>query len=138
MTDATSQYAIAGETVTMPVQIRRATQHMAMFSVDADAAQRMIDYSGLQVCRYRPRGLPKAKETWDVWWRDLGPSPELFDAFYGKGRAPITLDEYRERYTHEMQAQQDKIATPDLGQTHTGGLDGVGGDVAVQVGGQPP
>jgi hypothetical protein len=28
---------------------------MAMFSVDADAAQRMIDYSGLQVCRYRPR-----------------------------------------------------------------------------------
>ena len=41
--------------MTMPVQIRKATQHMAMFSVDADAAQRMIDYSGLQVCRYRPR-----------------------------------------------------------------------------------
>lgn len=55
VTHATSQYVIAGETVTMPVQIRRATQHMAMFSVDADAAQRMIDYSGLQVCRYRPR-----------------------------------------------------------------------------------
>ena len=55
VTDATTQYAIAGQTVTMPVQIRRAGQHMAMFSVDADAAQRMIDYSGLQVCRYRPR-----------------------------------------------------------------------------------
>jgi hypothetical protein len=27
---------------------------MAMFSVDADAAQRLIDYSGLQVCRYLP------------------------------------------------------------------------------------
>jgi len=27
---------------------------MAMFSVDADAAQAMIDYSGFQVCRYRP------------------------------------------------------------------------------------
>lgn len=39
----------------MPVRIRAATQHMAMFSVDADAAQKMIDYSGLQVCRYRPR-----------------------------------------------------------------------------------
>jgi hypothetical protein len=38
----------------MPVKIRRATQHMAMFSVDADAAQAMIDYSGLRVCRYRP------------------------------------------------------------------------------------
>ncbi len=51
---STSQYTIAGTAVTMPVQIRRATQHMAMFSVDADAAQRMIDYSGMQVCRYRP------------------------------------------------------------------------------------
>ena len=38
----------------MPVRIRTATQHMAMFSVDADAAQRLIDYSGLRVCRYRP------------------------------------------------------------------------------------
>ena len=36
----------------MPVQIRKATQHNAMFAVDADAAQRLIDYSGLQV--YRP------------------------------------------------------------------------------------
>jgi Acetoacetate decarboxylase (ADC) len=49
-----SQHTIAGTVLTMPVQIRRATQHMAMFSVDADAAQRLIDYSGLQVCRYLP------------------------------------------------------------------------------------
>jgi acetoacetate decarboxylase len=49
-----SQHTIAGTVLTMPVQIRKATQHTAMFSVDADAAQRMIGYSGLQVCRYRP------------------------------------------------------------------------------------
>ncbi|HEX7825213.1 MAG TPA: acetoacetate decarboxylase family protein [Mycobacterium sp.] len=49
-----TQHTIAGQTVTMPVRIRKAAQHMAMFSVDADAAQRMIDYSGLRVCRYRP------------------------------------------------------------------------------------
>jgi Acetoacetate decarboxylase (ADC) len=49
-----SQHTIAGTVLTMPVQIRKATQHMAMFSVDADAAQRMIDYSGLRVCRYLP------------------------------------------------------------------------------------
>jgi hypothetical protein len=49
-----SQHTIAGTVLTMPVRIRKATQHMAMFSVDADAAQRMIDYSGLQVCRYLP------------------------------------------------------------------------------------
>ncbi|MGE2816657.1 acetoacetate decarboxylase family protein [Mycobacterium heidelbergense] len=49
-----SQHTIAGTVLTMPVRIRKATQHMAMFSVDADAAQRMIDYSGLRVCRYLP------------------------------------------------------------------------------------
>jgi hypothetical protein len=49
-----SQHTIAGTVLTMPVKIRKATQHMAMFSVDADAAQQMIDYSGLQVCRFRP------------------------------------------------------------------------------------
>jgi hypothetical protein len=47
-----SQHTIAGTVITMPVQIRKATQHMAMFSVDADAAQHLIDYSGLRVCRY--------------------------------------------------------------------------------------
>jgi hypothetical protein len=50
-----SQHTIAGQLVTMPVKIRRAEQHVAMFSVDADAAQQMIDYSGLAVCRYLPR-----------------------------------------------------------------------------------
>jgi hypothetical protein len=49
-----SQHTIAGQVVTMPVKIRKAEQHMAMFSVDADAAQQMIDYSGLKVCRYLP------------------------------------------------------------------------------------
>lgn len=36
----------------MPVRVRTAYQHTAMFAVDAGAAQRMIDYSGLQVCRF--------------------------------------------------------------------------------------
>jgi hypothetical protein len=49
-----SRHTIAGTVLTMPVKIRRANQHMAMFSVDADAAQQLIEYSGLQVCRYLP------------------------------------------------------------------------------------
>jgi Acetoacetate decarboxylase (ADC) len=49
-----SQHTIAGTVITMPVQIRKANQHMAMFSVEADAAQHLIDYSGLRVCRYLP------------------------------------------------------------------------------------
>lgn len=38
----------------MPVRVRKADVHTAMFSVDAEAAQRLIDYSGLQVCQHRP------------------------------------------------------------------------------------
>jgi hypothetical protein len=49
-----SQHTIAGTVLTMPVKIRKATQHMAMFSVDAAAAQRMIDYSGLRVAPLLP------------------------------------------------------------------------------------
>ncbi len=49
-----SQHTIAGRVLTMPVRIRKADVHTAMFSVPADDAQRLIDYSGLQVCRFRP------------------------------------------------------------------------------------
>jgi uncharacterized protein YeaO (DUF488 family) len=61
------------------------------------------------VCRFRPRGLPKSKETWDVWMKELGPSPDLLAAFHAKGQAPITLDAYRERYLAEMSAQAPRV-----------------------------
>lgn len=65
------------------------------------------------ICRYRPRALPKAEETWDLWWSQLGPSKELHAAFYGKhGQMPINWDEYRRRYLDEMKGepQQESIA----------------------------
>jgi len=46
------RHTIAGTVLTMPVRVRTAHQHTAMFVVDAGAAQRMIDYSGLNVCRF--------------------------------------------------------------------------------------
>jgi Acetoacetate decarboxylase (ADC) len=49
-----SQHTIAGTLLTMPVRVRKADLHTAMFSVDAKAAQRLIDYSGLHVCQHRP------------------------------------------------------------------------------------
>ncbi len=66
----------------------------------------------LLICRYRPRALPKADETWDLWWKHLGPSKELHAAFYGKDGDPIGWEEYRRRYLEEMQAeeQQQSIA----------------------------
>lgn len=53
-TTSTSQHTIQGTVLTMPVRIRRADTHVAMFSVDASAAQQMIDYSGLRVVELRP------------------------------------------------------------------------------------
>lgn len=38
----------------MPVHVRQADVHSAMFSVSANAAQAMIDYSGLRVFQHRP------------------------------------------------------------------------------------
>jgi hypothetical protein len=49
-----SQHTIAGTVLTMPIEIRKADVHLAMFSVSAAAAQRLIDYSGLAVCQYLP------------------------------------------------------------------------------------
>jgi uncharacterized protein YeaO (DUF488 family) len=57
----------------------------------------------LLITRYRPRGVPKAEETWDAWWKELGPSTALFDAVYGKGQPAIAWAEYARRYRREMQ-----------------------------------
>lgn len=54
------------------------------------------------VCRYRPRGVRKADETWDEWRPELGPSRELHAAYYGKAQAAIDWTVYRQRYLAEM------------------------------------
>jgi uncharacterized protein YeaO (DUF488 family) len=63
----------------------------------------------LLICRYRPRGLPKAKESWNAWCSDLGPSRKLHADFYGKNGPPITWEEYCRRYLEEMRDQQPII-----------------------------
>jgi uncharacterized protein YeaO (DUF488 family) len=63
----------------------------------------------LLVCRYRPRGVAKAKETWHAWIPALGPSRDLHADFYGKRGRKIEWEEYRERYLREMEAQRDEI-----------------------------
>lgn len=63
----------------------------------------------LLVCRYRPRALPKTKETWDRWYPALGPSKELHAAIYGKSGPPLPWEEFRIRYRQEMRAQADLI-----------------------------
>lgn len=62
------------------------------------------------VTRYRPRGLPKSAETWDLWMPHLGPSRELHAAAYGKVGQPISWAVYRSRYLTEMRTQRAAIA----------------------------
>jgi uncharacterized protein YeaO (DUF488 family) len=63
----------------------------------------------LLICRYRPRGVRKADEKWDAWWKDLGPSRELHADFYGKHGPPIGWQKYRKRYLEEIQGRGDLI-----------------------------
>jgi uncharacterized protein YeaO (DUF488 family) len=65
----------------------------------------------LLVCRYRPRGVRKDAETWDAWWPHLGPSRELHAAIYGKDGPPIAWAEFKRRYSAEMRAQGEAIAS---------------------------
>ena len=60
----------------------------------------------LLICRYRPRALPKKKETWHKWYSELGPSRELHADYYGKNGPPITWEQYRRRYLEEIKAQE--------------------------------
>jgi uncharacterized protein YeaO (DUF488 family) len=76
-----------------------------------DAPPEEDDGFRLLICRYRPRALPKKKETWKLWWSQLGPSKELHAAFYGKNDQPaINWETYRQRYLDEMKAQDESIA----------------------------
>ncbi|WP_438027211.1 DUF488 domain-containing protein [Sorangium sp. So ce233] len=68
------------------------------------------DGTRILVCRYRPRGVRKEDETWQEWWKDLGPTAELHAAFYGKHGPPLTWGEYRRRYLAEMRAQKERLA----------------------------
>jgi uncharacterized protein YeaO (DUF488 family) len=59
------------------------------------------------VCRYRPRALKKADETWDTWYPQLGPSKKLHADARGKNRSkPISRLIYKKRYLKEMQHRQ--------------------------------
>lgn len=60
------------------------------------------DGTRLLVCRYRPRGVRKQDETWDAWWKDLGPSAALHAAAYGKDQVAIDFATYRRRYLAEL------------------------------------
>lgn len=67
------------------------------------------DGTRILVCRYRPRGVAKADETWTEWRPELGPSKALHAAAYGKGGTHATWETYRRSYLREMAGQPAAI-----------------------------
>jgi uncharacterized protein YeaO (DUF488 family) len=64
----------------------------------------------LLICRYRPRGVAKAQETWDGWEPSFGPSKALHAAVYAKDASPIPWAMYRRLYLEEQRSNLTKIA----------------------------
>lgn len=68
----------------------------------------------LLVCQYRPRALPKEKETWNGWCSELGPSKDLHADYYGKKGPPITFEQFRVRYLEEMEGEKQSEMIDEL------------------------
>jgi uncharacterized protein YeaO (DUF488 family) len=82
----------------MPIKTKRWND-----PVEADDGFRIL------ICRYRPRALRKKDETWDTWYKELGPSRKLHADFYGKNGPPLSWEQYRKKYLEEIQEQQELI-----------------------------
>ncbi|MCV7199959.1 acetoacetate decarboxylase family protein [Mycobacterium angelicum] len=132
---AASQHTIAGTVLTMPVQIRKATQHMAMFSVDADAAQRMIDYSGLQVARFLPGRAAVVLVLAHFIDGDLGEYHELSTNVMVNqpGSAASGLRALQSAFVHQMLV--DQAFTLEAGRT-IWGFPKVMAEFAIRSGGE--
>jgi uncharacterized protein YeaO (DUF488 family) len=83
--------------------------------VEADDGFRLL------VCRIRPRGVARARETWTDWWPDLGPSRALLDDYHGKHGPAATWAEYVPRYLQEMHGATQLWRIRDLARRSAAG-----------------
>ena len=87
-----SRYTIQGHEVTIPVEVRDASAHMASFLVPAAAAQDLIGYSGLEVAEPLPGRAVCSLAFMRYLDSDLGPYHEVAVAFLvrHKGMEPAS------------------------------------------------
>jgi hypothetical protein len=74
-------YEVAGEIVTLPVEVRSARMIGAQYFVDADVAQGIIDDSGLTIARQRGNRAVCSVNAVQYLDNDLGPYNEIAVAF---------------------------------------------------------
>jgi hypothetical protein len=78
---STDRFELDGEQIAVPVEVRSAKMVAAQFLVDGDAAQALIDYSGLRVVRQRGGRAICALSAVQYTDNDLGPYHEFAVAF---------------------------------------------------------
>lgn len=61
------------------------------------------------IALYRPRYLPKYKENWDDWWKELAPSRSLWKEYLKEKK--IDWHEYASRYTCEIRNNPEAVKT---------------------------
>jgi uncharacterized protein YeaO (DUF488 family) len=80
-------------------------------SIKTKSLKELTDKSadGLRIliARFRPRYLPKDKENWDLWCKELAPSRELWKK-YVKDKE-IDWSEYSRRYIEEIKGNPQAI-----------------------------
>ena len=59
------------------------------------------------IARYRPRYLPKEKENWNHWWKELAPSRDLWKSYIKDKK--IEWPEYKRRYIDEIKNNHQSI-----------------------------
>ena len=59
------------------------------------------------ISRYRPRYLPKEKENWDHWWKELAPSKNLWQAYIKDKK--IDWPEYKRQYIKEIKSNLESV-----------------------------
>lgn len=74
------------------------------------------DGKRILICRYRPRGVKKELEAWDVWWPEVAPSVELHAAAYAKNGISVSWDIYARRYRTEMRQPEAQARIQELAQ----------------------
>jgi uncharacterized protein YeaO (DUF488 family) len=78
-----------------------------IFIIKLKSLKESIDKSDdlrILIARYRPRYLPKEKENWNHWWKDLAPSRDLWKSYIKDKK--IEWPEYKRRYIDEIQNNQ--------------------------------
>jgi uncharacterized protein YeaO (DUF488 family) len=102
-------YAGRGDAIESPARVAVHLLEMTIRTRRWNDPEQKGDGLRVLVCRYRPRGLRKEDETWDVWLPDLGPSRELHAGLYGKHGPPIGWREYRRRYLAEIRDRREVL-----------------------------